>query len=179
MFKDKTIHPAWRAFAGRLLTAAALAVFAAWAAGGDRLARWVYGHNEDLAIWVNGTQVDLPVLGSTGIDVLTALVAGAIAGLIVLTVAYTRFSYRWRLGEHAVYASTGVIATEERSMQYRNIRIPTVRRGILERLLMVGTVEMSSAGGGSEGEIHMQHVSNPMRIKRELMDRIRAERGEA
>ncbi|ADC73108.1 hypothetical protein TK90_2621 (plasmid) [Thioalkalivibrio sp. K90mix] len=168
------IRPAIRAFYGRLLIGAALlagGLYAPTAAAG--LARQESQLLRDLA----GASFNLPGLGETGIGTLGMLlgIAGALG--MAAWIMLSRYYYTWQMHPEYLHASVGLVANKQRALYYDNARIPTIRRGIIDRLLMVGSLEVSSSGAGGEGDFRMVRISNPVRLKRSVMERIEAARG--
>ena len=167
------IRPAVRAFYGRLIVLFLLLAGGLAAPAG---VSWLAGQDAEFLQRIAAISVELPLLGETGVGVL-GMATGTLGALIIaLWITLSRYYFTWTLHPDYMHASIGVVANKERAMYYENARIPTIRRGIVDRLLLVGSLEVSSSGGGDEGEFHMQHVSNPKRLKRLLMERIEAAR---
>ncbi|SEO84282.1 PH domain-containing protein [Aquisalimonas asiatica] len=126
------------------------------------------------------------VLGTTAAQPVTVPLVGAMpaaqlvlaaVAVLILTVASVRlllaiFYYRYELGPEAICVQEGIIARRVRRMYYRNARIPTMTQSLLERLLGIGTVAVSSAGGGETGEIRLAGIRQPASIKATIQERI-------
>ena len=134
-----------------------------------------------------GTLVGLPAaLGATAAQPVTVPVAGAMSAAqvalatvaaLILAVASVRllvaiFYYRYELGPETICIQEGIIARRVRRMYYHNARIPTLTQGLLERVLGIGTVAVSSAGGGETGEIRLAGIRQPTSIKATIQQRI-------
>lgn len=168
------VRPAIRAFYGRIFFLLLLAAGGLMAPNGVAwLAEQDHQQLRDLA----AASFDLPGLGETGLATIGMMIGFIGAAVMALSITYSRYYYTWTFHPGYMHASIGLVANKERSLYYENARIPTIRRGIMDRILMVGDLEVSSTGGGDEGEFHMQHVSNPKRLKQVVMNRIEASRG--
>ncbi|WP_019022866.1 PH domain-containing protein [Thioalkalivibrio sp. ALE23] len=167
------IRPAIRAFHGRLLM---LVLVLAGGLSAPTGAAWLARQEHELLQRMAATSLELPALGEADLGALGMATGILVALLIALWITLSRYYYTWTLHPEYMHASIGLVANKERAMYYENARIPTIRRGIIDRLLIVGSLEVSSTGGGDEGEFHMQGVSNPKRLQKTVMERIEAAR---
>ena len=88
----------------------------------------------------------------------------ALAGVVVLVMLYRHFQWRFEIGERTIESSRGIIGRDVRSLRVQDLRNVNVRQSLWQRLLGVGDVEFSSAGG--EGiEVTFHGIASPMRLK--------------
>ncbi|MDN3519105.1 PH domain-containing protein [Aquisalimonas lutea] len=117
--------------------------------------------------------LDSPPLGPiNGVEAAIATAASGVALISLLRLLIAVYYYRFELGRHVVTVHEGIVARSVRHMYYRNARIPTLKQNLAERLLGVGTVTLSSAGGGDTGEIDLATIRHPARVKDEIQRRI-------
>ena len=95
---------------------------------------------------------------------LAMLVLLAVAGVIVLVLLFQHFQWRFRIRDGTIESSKGLIGRDVQSIRVRDLRNVNVRQSLWQRLLGVGDVEFSSAGG--EGiEVTFRGVTAPMQVK--------------
>jgi len=86
-------------------------------------------------------------------------------GLIVM--AYRRFSHLYYIEDDRIEHRTGIIAKNVKSVRLSDLRNVNLDQGVVERLLGIGTLEFSSAGG-SGIEVRWLGVKRPTRLKSEV-----------
>jgi uncharacterized membrane protein YdbT with pleckstrin-like domain len=88
--------------------------------------------------------------------------------LLFLLLTYIRHSNRFIIrgaGQDAeIEKRTGIIARNTNSIRVRDVRNINIRQGAIERLLGVGKVEFSSAGGAGI-EVTFGPISHPEKVK--------------
>jgi len=94
-----------------------------------------------------------------GIAVLTGLFA-----LGALTLLYRHFSWTFTIDDSTIESSKGIIARDVNSIRIEDVRNINVKQSIIQRILFIGDVEFSSAGG-SGIEVAFCGVSRPMAVK--------------
>lgn len=134
---DLDIRPSWRDQLGLLLLSVLLALAA-------------------IASLVLST-------ASVSAGVVTATLA-AMTVLAVLVLLYRRYVWRFQVSEGAIESYYGIISRNVRSIRIRDLRNINVRQSILQRLLGIGDVEFSSAGGAGI-EVTFFGVAEPMALK--------------
>ncbi|OIP31758.1 MAG: hypothetical protein COW04_01140 [Deltaproteobacteria bacterium CG12_big_fil_rev_8_21_14_0_65_43_10] len=93
------------------------------------------------------------------------IVEGLFVLVFVLCVAAVlRLRYKFTMTNDRVIMRVGLIAKNTNEIQLRHIRAMNVRQGIIERLLSIGTIEMSSAAGGGV-EVMFKRIRDPHRVK--------------
>ena len=162
------LRPAWRAQTGPLALTAIGGGLVLLSSNAEQLGRNLSGTLAQFALW------EPSWLGAS-------LVGASVAtlGLMLFVWGSFRlflnvFSFRYELGTDRLVAQEGIIRRQRRSIDYRHARIPTLRQGVIERLLGIGSVHVSSAGTGDSGEIHLRDIKNPQTILDEIQSRIDA-----
>ena len=109
---------------------------------------------------------DAERMGGTrnAIFVLTWL--GMPRAILLVIVAYRHFSWRFSIAGGVIESRRGVIAREVRSVRVEDVRSINVRQSILQRLLLLGDIEFSTAG--DEAEVVFEGISNPLKVKNEI-----------
>lgn len=94
----------------------------------------------------------------------------AIPLLIMLSVIwYRRYSWLYLVDKNNIESRHGIIAREVHSIKLVDLRNINVKQTILERLLMIGDIEFSSAGS-SGVEVLFHGVGRPLRIKKQIQE---------
>jgi uncharacterized membrane protein YdbT with pleckstrin-like domain len=91
------------------------------------------------------------------------VVAGVFVYLLVGLI-YHRLSWRYLIDGEIIESREGVIARKVRSIRVRDLRNINVNQTLMQRILNVGDVEFSSAGG-SGIEVTFRGVSDPLQVK--------------
>jgi uncharacterized membrane protein YdbT with pleckstrin-like domain len=92
------------------------------------------------------------------------VVLAAVFVYLVAVVVYRRFSWYYAIDGETIESRQGVIARRVQSIRVRDLRNINVRQSLVQRLLGVGDVEFSSAGGGGV-EVVFFGVAAPMQLK--------------
>jgi uncharacterized membrane protein YdbT with pleckstrin-like domain len=88
----------------------------------------------------------------------------ALAVYLALLVAYRRYAWRYTVDAERIESTHGLIGRSVRSIRVRDLRNINVRQSLMQRLLNVGDVEFSSAGG-DEIEVTFYGVPDPVGLK--------------
>ena len=97
------------------------------------------------------------------IEIGIAVLAGLFA-LGVLTLLYRHYSWAFTIDDSTIESSRGIIARDVNSIRIEDVRNINVKQSIIQRVLFIGDVEFSSAGG-SGIEVAFCGVSRPMEVK--------------
>jgi uncharacterized membrane protein YdbT with pleckstrin-like domain len=92
------------------------------------------------------------------------VVMAAVFVYLVAVVAFRRYSWRYTIDNATIESRQGVIARKVQSIRVQDLRNINVRQNVVQRLLGVGDVEFSSAGG-SGIEVVFFGVRDPMAVK--------------
>jgi uncharacterized membrane protein YdbT with pleckstrin-like domain len=92
-----------------------------------------------------------------------AILAGLFS-LGVLTLLYRHYSWTFIIDDSTIESTKGIIARDVNSIRIEDVRNINVRQSIIQRILFIGDVEFSSAGG-SGIEVAFCGVSRPMEVK--------------
>jgi membrane protein YdbS with pleckstrin-like domain len=96
----------------------------------------------------------------------------AIAGLFCLFVfgvvlLYRHYAHRYHVEDGRIEHQVGIIGRHIRCVRLADLRNVNLRQGIVERMLGIGTLEFSSAGG-SGIEVSWSGVRDPADLKRRI-----------
>ena len=94
--------------------------------------------------------------------VLVAIVAVFV--YLFAVVVYRRYSWAYTIDGETIESREGLIARKVSSIRVRDLRNINVRQTLWQRLMDVGDVEFSSAGG-SGIEVSFRGVSDPLQVK--------------
>ncbi len=83
---------------------------------------------------------------------------------LVAVMIYRRYSWRYLIDGETIESREGMIARKVHSIRVRDLRNINVNQTLIQRILGVGDVEFSSAGG-SGIEVVFSGVSHPMQVK--------------
>lgn len=83
---------------------------------------------------------------------ITALLSGPGFPVMAVVLYFRYHTLRYRLDDHGVSVSYGVLFRREAFLTYSRIQDIHVKRNIIERWLGLGTVEVETAGGGEGSE---------------------------
>ncbi|HEX9813042.1 MAG TPA: PH domain-containing protein [Burkholderiales bacterium] len=92
------------------------------------------------------------------------VVMAAVFVYLLVVVAFRRYSWRYTIDDRTIESRHGVIARNVQSIRIQDLRNVNVRQSLVQRLLRVGNVEFSSAGGAGI-EVVFHGVSDPMAVK--------------
>ena len=98
---------------------------------------------------------------------LLALVGLAVAGALVLLLMYRHYAHRYYVEDGRIEHQVGIVGRHIRSVRLGDLRNINLRQSILERMLGIGSLEFSSAGG-SGIEVSWMGVKDPAAIKRRI-----------
>ena len=83
---------------------------------------------------------------------------------LLAVVIYRRYSWAYMINGETIESREGLIARKVSSIRVRDLRNINVKQSLWQRLLGVGDVEFSSAGG-SGIEVSFRGVSDPLQVK--------------
>ena len=92
------------------------------------------------------------------------VVMAAVFVYLVFVVVFRRYSWRYTIDDKTIESRQGVIARKVQSIRIQDLRNINVRQSLIQRLLGIGNVEFSSAGG-ADVEVVFYGVSDPMAVK--------------
>lgn len=138
-----TARPAWRNSILRIGTAVLLAVF--------------------------GAVLSLVVLADADppLRLAVAVVAAIIALLLLAPGIYRHYAWGYLIADRSIECHHGILSREVSAIRLRDLRNVNVRQSLLQRILNVGDVEFSSAGG-SGIEVAFRGVVDPLGLKRKV-----------
>jgi uncharacterized membrane protein YdbT with pleckstrin-like domain len=95
-------------------------------------------------------------------------VAGALALMVLLAVLlYRHYAHLYYVEDGRIEHRRGILGRHIRSVRLADLRNVNLRQSIVERLLGIGTIEFSSAGG-SGVEVSWAGVRDPVAVKRHI-----------
>ncbi|MDO8595009.1 MAG: PH domain-containing protein [Sulfuricaulis sp.] len=83
---------------------------------------------------------------------------------LVTVVIYRRYSWAYTINGETIESREGLIALKVSSIRVRDLRNINVKQTLWQRLMGMGDVEFSSAGG-SGIEVSFRGVSDPLQVK--------------
>jgi uncharacterized membrane protein YdbT with pleckstrin-like domain len=83
---------------------------------------------------------------------------------LIAVVIYRRYSWSYTIDGETIESREGVIARKVKSIRVRDLRNINVNQTLLQRIMGVGDVEFSSAGG-SGIEVTFRGVDDPLQVK--------------
>jgi uncharacterized membrane protein YdbT with pleckstrin-like domain len=92
------------------------------------------------------------------------VVMAAVFVYLLAVVTLRRYSWRYTIDDETIESRQGVIARNVQSIRIQDLRNVNVHQSLMQRLLRVGNVEFSSAGG-SGIEVVFYGVNEPMAVK--------------
>ena len=92
------------------------------------------------------------------------VVIAAVFVYLVAVVSYRRYSWAYTIDSETIESREGVIARKVCSIRVNDLRNINVKQSLIQRLMGVGDVEFSSAGG-SGIEVTFHGVDQPLEVK--------------
>lgn len=92
------------------------------------------------------------------------VIMAAVFVYLIAVVSFRRYVWRYTIDGETIESRYGIVARKVQSIRIRDLRNINVRQSLMQRLLHVGDVEFSSAGG-SGVEVVFFGVSDPMAVK--------------
>ena len=83
---------------------------------------------------------------------------------LVAVVIYRRYSWAYTIDNETIESREGIVARKVKSIRVRDLRNINVNQTLLQRIMGVGDVEFSSAGG-SGIEVTFLGVDDPLTVK--------------
>jgi uncharacterized membrane protein YdbT with pleckstrin-like domain len=96
-----------------------------------------------------------------------AVVAVAIALLLLAPGVYRHYAWRYLIADRSIECHHGILSRDVSAVRLRDLRNVNVRQTMLQRIMNVGDVEFSSAGG-SGIEVAFRGVVDPLGLKRKV-----------
>ncbi|GMQ91008.1 MAG: hypothetical protein BMS9Abin11_0313 [Gammaproteobacteria bacterium] len=88
---------------------------------------------------------------------------------LVFPILYRHYAWRYSVDGENIESRYGIIARQVHSIRILDLRNVNVKQSILQRLIGIGNVEFSSAGG--EGiEVVFIAITSPMQLKERVQD---------
>jgi membrane protein YdbS with pleckstrin-like domain len=92
------------------------------------------------------------------------VVIAAVFVYLVIVVIYRRYSWAYTISGETIESREGLIGRKVKSIRVQDLRNINVNQSLWQRLMGVGDVEFSSAGG-SGIEVTFRGVSDPLQVK--------------
>ena len=92
------------------------------------------------------------------------VVIAAVFVYLIAVVTYRRYSWAYAINGETIESREGLIARKVKSIRIQDLRNINVNQSLVERILGVGDVEFSSAGG-SGIEVVFRGVDKPLEVK--------------
>lgn len=104
-------------------------------------------------------------------DLPPRIIAGSFAAMTLVAVVvllYRHYVWSFRINDSAIESCYGIISRNVHSIRIRDLRNINVRQSILQRILGIGDIEFSSAGGAGI-EVTFFGVAEPLTLKEEIL----------
>ena len=95
--------------------------------------------------------------------VVQVVIVGVFVYLIAVVI-YRRYSWAYKIDNETIESREGIIARKVKSIRIQDLRNINVNQSLVERIMGVGDVEFSSAGG-SGIEVVFRGVDKPLEVK--------------
>lgn len=92
------------------------------------------------------------------------VVVVAVFVYLIVVVIYRRYSWAYKIDNETIESREGLIARKVKSIRIQDLRNINVNQSLMERIMGVGDVEFSSAGG-SGIEVVFCGVDKPLEVK--------------
>jgi len=86
------------------------------------------------------------------------------AVVLAFVVLYRHFAWRFAVSDDTIESRRGIIGRTVQSIRIEDLRNINVRQSLIERVLGIGSVEFSTAGGGGI-EVVFFGIEDPMQLK--------------
>ncbi len=104
-----------------------------------------------------------------GNDSLLLNIAAGLLPVLLLPIIYRKYAWLFTIDNENIESSHGIISRELNAIRIKDVRNINVRQTLMQRLLGIGDVEFSSAGGG-DVEVIFYGVSAPVALKDRVQD---------
>ena len=111
----------------------------------------------------------VPLSGDGAIDLVVKLAMWALVICFVPVLLYRRYSNSYYVSERRIEHRKGIIARNVKSIRISDLRNVNMRQGIVDRMLGIGTIEFSSAGG-SGIEVAWVGILHPGAVRQQIED---------
>ena len=95
------------------------------------------------------------------------IILAAILGVFYLSIVYHHYAWIFTVDADSIESRYGLIARNIKSIRVRDLRNVNLRQSIFQRILGIGDLEFSTAGG-SGIEVSFFGIENPMKLKDEI-----------
>jgi len=100
---------------------------------------------------------------------LAVIFLAAVLVLIYVSIIYGHYAWTFTVSQDSIESRHGIIARNIRSILVRDLRNINLRQTIFQRLLGIGDLEFSTAGG-SGIEVSFFGVKHPMELKEQIQN---------
>ena len=87
--------------------------------------------------------------------------------ILVLVILYRRYSWKYSVTPETIESRHGIIARNISSIRVRDLRNVNLKQSLFQRILRIGDLEFSSAGG-SGIEVTFFGIPDPMEVKKQV-----------
>jgi uncharacterized membrane protein YdbT with pleckstrin-like domain len=109
--------------------------------------------------------LDLPIalpLGDYKLYMILSMFVAVLACILIAEVMRRRELYA--ITSTRIVEKSGIINTDEDSIYWEKLSNYSVKQGLIERILNIGTIELWAIGGDEKAEITIQKASNIKKI---------------
>jgi len=95
------------------------------------------------------------------------VVLQALVLVLVLTILYRRYSWKFSVSSETIESHHGIIARSIRSIRVKDLRNVNLKQSLFQRIFGIGNLEFSSAGGAGI-EVTFYGITHPMEVKQRV-----------
>jgi uncharacterized membrane protein YdbT with pleckstrin-like domain len=105
--------------------------------------------------------------------ILTSLFTLVAAPIVFIPLYFRYQTLRYRFDDDGIHASWGIIFRREVSLTYARIQDIHLRRGLFERWLGIGSVQIQTASGSSSAELVIEGIKSFNEVRDFLYEKMR------
>jgi uncharacterized membrane protein YdbT with pleckstrin-like domain len=112
-------------------------------------------------------------------DTSFGVLVGVVVFALVIVIGYmVRMATRYVITNERLHIRRGVFSRTIQQARLERVQDMSVRQGLFERMLLIGTVDFDTAGGDRDEDFAFRGVAHPERVMHEVDRAIRGARGE-
>jgi uncharacterized membrane protein YdbT with pleckstrin-like domain len=110
----------------------------------------------------------------------TAILVAVVVFALVVVIGYiVRMSTRYVITNERLHIRRGLFARRIQQARLERVQDMSVKQGLFERMLLIGTVDFDTAGGDRDEDFAFRGVAHPEKVMQEVDRAIRGARDDA
>ena len=109
------------------------------------------------------------IVTDRGKDSFLLIIAAGLLPVLLIPILYRKYAWLYTIDSENIESSHGIISRDLNAIRIKDVRNINVRQTVMQRLLSIGDVEFSSAGGG-DVEVIFYGVPAPVVLKDRVQD---------